>query len=382
MAPERLNRRALLTTAAAAVPSVFVTGNIDGATTTTQNRIILLWLDGGPSQIESFDPKPNSPIEIRGERGVVDTAIPGVQFSDTLPRVSKHSDSLVIVRAVQNVSASHDDAPFEFLSGPSLPRSNKASEAPIQYAAVQSDYNFGPEAAMGSETADLFAGKKRGYPAEAFQLPSFGSILSAERFADREQLLRKLSPNIDPLTNHGLRLLGGDSTDLQNATRITRGDIEPFMNNKNSKYSTHTGTASAFRLAENLAKIGVPFTAVHYPRWDTHSGIFRSHAQYEMPVFDAAVSKLIERTRGEGITVVIGGEFGRTPKVNTKAGRDHWPEAQSWAFTVDKGNGGVHGSTTDSGFAKGGIVTPEVIKSTILDLLGNEQDRGDLIPLS
>ena len=101
-----------------------------------------------------------------------------------------------------------------------------------------------------------------------------------------------------------------------------------------------------------------------------------------MPVFDAAVSKLIERTRGEGITVVIGGEFGRTPKVNTKAGRDHWPEAQSWAFTVDKGNGGVHGSTTDSGFAKGGIVTPEVIKSTILDLLGNEQDRGDLIPLS
>jgi hypothetical protein len=348
---------------------------------------IVLFLQGGLSHFESFDPKPDAPAEVRGEFGTIATAIPGVRFSEHLPLLAKRLNRFSIVRSAHHPTPDHIQAIHITLCGCELPGANIDSKnrnispamgsivakmrgthesgLPGYVAIPHGDQlghrlHYGGPGSLGANFAPVDSGMLPHRSDAAYEVPPsyrMNPDLPAERLRDRVSLVEKFEPR-EP-TNALLR----DGVSL-----LTRGAVakafdlgaEPLTMRK--RYGDH-GIGQETILARRLAESGVPFTLVNYALdqikgqdWDTHEDNFRLMKNELLPPMDRAVSTLLDDLHDRGLLdttlVAILSEFGRTPKINAKAGRDHWPNV----FSVMLAGGGIKPGVVVGSSASGGDV--------------------------
>lgn len=346
---------------------------------------ILIFHYGGPSQIETFDPKPLAPAESRGQYSPIDTAAPGVQISDHLPLTSRLMNRIALIRSMHHPMRNHNAAAAEMLTGrtPVSGDLELLADEARSYPTLGSAVNYGlreranvlPYVALPytmynvvqlpGQTPGILGGaydrfQMQGDPNAAnFKLSALdppGARAQTELQA-RETLLRQLdgmlptgkdqSPAEGPLSKmqsyqeRALQLIASED--------VRRGfDIAQERPENRERYGRNLLGQSVL-LARRLVEVGVNFVSVFNGQhngqdanWDSHVNLFPRHSQL-LPPADQAYSALLEDLEARGLldtTLVVWlGEFGRTPKINGNAGRDHWPDC----YTVALAGGGVQG---------------------------------------
>lgn len=354
---------------------------------------ILVFQYGGPSHIDTFDPKPNAPAEIRGEFKTIGTPVPGLRVTEHVPRLARLADKFALIRSVTHSARLHDSASIHALTGRPLDGPDRELFAPlpqvypsmgsavarfvrggknVPFAALPFTYhNVVPTPSqgggiLGSDMDPLrieVDSAKRHYAVDSL---APHQELGPDRQVARWDLFQNLSVSPKKIDNNDVQkamyrraydLLANES--IRNALDLTREpesvrerygyDFEP----KPSGSAAELGHARQMRgqnllVARRLVEAGVSFVQVNDfkqqgQNWDAHADGFRQHKDALLPMADRSISALIEDLEERGLLestlVMVTGEFGRTPKINPSAGRDHWPDC----YTVLLAGGGVRG---------------------------------------
>jgi uncharacterized protein (DUF1501 family) len=370
--------------------------------------VIMIWLAGGPASIDMWDLKPTAPAEIRGEFKPISTNVSGVQIGEHLSKTAQVMDKVSLVRSLAHSIPSHEIATTFMTTG------NKPTAA-VQYPSLGSlaakllsvprgvppyvsfgDLRGGKAGGpgfLGTGYNPFFVegvagGGKAGAKANlnlrvrGIQLPNGFSL---EDLAKRDDLLREFDQGFRKLDGAGDLVDGLDEFHRQ-ALDILRSDKtkKAFNLNQESeatreRYGT-TGLGIGALAARRLVEAGVRFVTVSLGGWDTHQNNFPSLKDKLLPSVDQTLSALIADLDQRGLLdstiVYCAGEFGRTPKLNTKGGpgggRDHW--ARSMSVVLAGGGikrGYVHGSTDANGMVPAtDPCSPDDIGATVFHCLG------------
>jgi len=344
---------------------------------------IVLFLQGGLSHFESFDPKPDAPVEVRGEFGTIPTAIPGVRFTEHLPLLAKRLNRFSIVRSAHHPTPDHIQAIHITLCGCELPGANidsrnrnlspamgsvaakycGAAGLPGYVAIPHRDQlghrlHYGDAGSLGAAFAPVDSGMlpvRADLPYEAPRNYRLLPGLSEQTLRDRVELLDRLERRSSSggLRHDGMALLARGA--------VARAfDLNAESAETRRRYGDHA-IGQQTVLARRLAEAGVPFTLVNYALdqvkgqdWDTHEDNFNLMKRNLLPPMDRAVSTLLDDLHDRGLLdttlVAILSEFGRTPRINAKAGRDHWPNV----FSVMLAGGGIKPGVVVGSSASGG----------------------------
>jgi hypothetical protein len=319
-----------------------------------KTAVIFVELAGGPTQHETYDPKPLAPSEFRGPLGVVGTNVPGIQFSELMAEQAKIADKLAVIRSITHNSGSHGTSSHLTQTGYYLRNNqNRENEMPCvgsvvsrlrgsnaaglpAFVSLPNTMRYGRPAWLGSGYAAFETVKDPSKP--NFQVPniSLARGLTPERLADRQSLLGELDASrriydtagtadaVDQFTGEAFDLLSGDGA-------RTAFDIEQEDRRTRDRYG-RSAVGQNMLLARRLVERGVTFVTVRVTGWDDHNKIAAAMKK-KGPDYDrgiaALVSDLHDRGMDRDVLVVSMGEFGRTPKVNKNAGRDHWGKVMS-----------------------------------------------------
>jgi len=372
---------------------------------------ILIWMDGGPTHFETFDPKPDAPEEYRGEFKTVATKTPGVFLSEHMKRLAGMFDKLAVVRSIRHDQGNHGAGNHYMMTGapPRIPvgcgafvsfhpslGSVVAHEKPApvglpSYFSLPSMTRSGGPNFLGAKYAPFVADgdpNSAGFRVRDVALPAG---ITEGRFADRgslrndvdrfQRFLDKAAG--DPAVALDEHYLQANelmrSKEAQAAFRI--GDEPPKVRDRYGRNSF----GQRCLLARRLVSAGVPFVTINDGGWDHHQDLFDA-LRKRLPSWDQTVAALIADLDERGLldtTLVIAlGEFGRTPKISTlagqsKPGRDHWANAMSVLFAGGGIKGGqVVGATDRKGFAAvERVLSPENFASTIYRKLGIDPDK-------
>lgn len=371
----------------------------------TAKSVIQIILPGGIAAQETWNPKPESPVEYRGPFGVNDTPIPGIKMGGIWPEISKIADRLTVVRSVVGKIPDHGQASYHMLRGyPMTPA--------IQHPTVGTVVNHEFErrgalpgyvaigGGIGGETGYL--GTEHG----AFTTgtnPDGGSLevrdlrlpanIPMEEFAHSQRVreainstFRQIEANPAPLDTldayykQAYEMMSSDA--VRDAFDLSKEDAKTKERYGLGRFFERTGGEAGMRmlLARRLVEAGARFVTLNYGFWDDHTNIKQSY-ENQMPAFDNAYATLIrdldERGLLDSTLVWVTSEFGRTPKVNNVAGRDHW----SRVFSIGMAGGGLkrgafHGDSdiTSSEVASDGVPLAD-LHSTIYKLLGINSDK-------
>ena len=365
---------------------------------------ILVWLAGGPSHIDTFDPKPDASADVRGEFKPIATSLPGVSVSELMPRIAASLHHMCLLRAVTSPEADHDRAAHHMQTGyrpsPALvyPGYGSAVTKAREGTAVGSLPGFvavpeaPPFASSGYLTPAYDPFSLNADPSTAgFRVRDLtppdrltltrlerrrGMVARLDRFAS-DVPATSLTAARDQFSRKAFELL--TSSDAQQAFRL---DTEPSATRE--RYGLGI-TGQSCLLARRLVERGVGFVTVHDRGggplgWDTHAQNFSSLRERLAPPVDQAVAALVtdlnERGLLENTLVVVMGEFGRTPKINGNAGRDHHGRANCVLMAGGGLNGGqVLGRTDANGDSPiERPITPADLAATIYTLLGLDPD--------
>ena len=353
---------------------------VDPAKTSKEKSVIILWQRGGPSQHETWDPKPDAPQDYRGAFGAMSTNVPGIQICDLLPKCAKVMDKFSIIRSLYHTDAGHSAGDQIMFTGypPNKGNPNEnyypscGSIVAEQQGHLNPDlppYVMIPRRLPGVDPAYL--GKKyapfetQADPAVEgpFNLPNFslGDSLSLNRLDSRKGLLRSFDDirrevdvsgsmeaadgfnqqAFDILTSPKAR----DAFDLDAEPRALR-ERYGFMPEYKAPTPDRCGVpawSQRMLLARRLVEAGVRLVTVDLRWWDTHVKGYETMRDGFLPRWDQAYSALLQDLEGRGLSdnvmVVAWGEFGRTPKVNSTGGRDHYPNV----FSASVSGGGIQG---------------------------------------
>ncbi|MFT5466542.1 MAG: hypothetical protein ACI8UO_001642 [Verrucomicrobiales bacterium] len=386
----------------------------------TAKSVIQIILPGGIAAQESWNPKPESPLEYRGPFGFVKTKIPGVILSDLFPRQAEIADKLCVVRSVVGNIPDHGLATYNMITGQ---KPSQAIKHPSVGAVV--NHEFGPRSGLpgyiGVPTVENIPGSGTGYLSDKFgafgvggdpalgdnfevrdlSLPAGVDIAAFEkRKAVRELVndqFRKLESNPAPLETM-------DSYYQQAYTMISSQAVrDAFDMSKESDkmkerygmgkflergtYGNSFGSEAGGRmlLARRLVEAGARFVSLSYASWDTHVQL-RETYQTQMPAFDHALATLIndldERGMLDSTLIWVAHEFGRTPKINAAAGRDHWSRVFSMAMAGGGLNRGqFYGSVDATSSAPADNAVPlHDLHSTIYKLIGINSQKELMAP--
>lgn len=366
---------------------------------------ILIWLDGGPSHLDMFDLKPDTPSEVRSQFKAIPTSVAGIQICEHLPRTAAVMKDVALIRSLTHELGNHDTGTRFMLTGH---RPTPALEYPSLGSLVAQAHGFGeamppyvaiPSDGVGGSSNTARAGYLPGAfsafnvgnnPArvDGLQLPEGVSFARGEQ---RREMLRKMdaftqhveeSPATrerDAFYEQAYRLLA--STEAKAAFDLSREKPET-----RERYG-HARIGGGCLLARRLIEAGSRFVTVVDSGWDTHQQIFkelpdsRFPGSGKLPSLDRAYGALITDLRERGLLdstlVVLMGEFGRTPKLNSQGGRDHWPRAGSVCLAGGGVRGGqVIGATNSFGeIPVDRPITPSDLAFTILQLLGVDPSR-------
>jgi hypothetical protein len=372
-------------------------------TSANKKSVILFWLDGGPTHFETYDPKPEAPAEYRGPFGAIDTSAPGIRVSEMLVEQAKVMDKVSVLRSVHHNNGDHFAAAHWMLTGyhgsnaanrdPQFPgvgaivnRLTGANQPHVpSYVAVPYSRTVGIGPGYNSAT---FLGAQYN-PFEVGSDPSRDNFevknvnmppdVTVERLDNRHNLLSGLDRlrrdmdrgdlmnGIDEFNAEAIEMVTGDA-----ARKAFDISAEPAA--LRDRYGRNTHGQSAL-LSRRLVEAGVKFVTVHNGGWDMHSTIGDS-IKRRMPDTDRAIGVLIqdlaERGLLDDVVVCVMGEFGRTPRVNAGAGRDHWGNVMSVLLGGGGLKGGqVVGSSNDKGeHPVDSPLKPADVLATIYKLLG------------
>ena len=373
--------------------------------------VILVWLDGGPPQHETYDPKPDAPSEFRGPFKAIPTKLPGVQVSELMPETARLLDKMAIIRSMRHGTGDHFAAAHWMLTGylgsnavnlapqyPSaasviaklkgakhsgmpayvgLPSTHSVGIVPGYHGAAYLGVAYDPFAANGDPNSDSY-----GVPDLS---PAPG--IDASRLRNRQGLLTSLDASHCAIDKSGIRT-GFDSFEteafemLSSTQARAAFDIRKESPQLRDRYGRTTWGQSAL-VARRLVEAGVRFVTLTFSGWDMHSSIEKS-ARNAVPQVDKAVATLVDdldaRGRLDSTMVIVMGEFGRTPRMNKGGvpnvdvvpGRDHWGDVMS----VLVAGGGVQGgqiigaSNARGEFPKERPVGPQDLIVTLYRKLG------------
>lgn len=410
------------------LPGAVVPGLLNASETSLPTRApkirscIILFYYGGPSHLDMFDMKPAAPDNIRGEFKQISTTVPGTFISELLPSHANIMHKISVVRSMHHTNRLHDSASTESLTGRQSPQGDREEFKPIR--------QFYPAygAALSMLRSDLeqelpfvalpwvfrnvipvpcqwggFLGKtydpfqitgdisKATFRADAFNRPADLPIL---RLKSRQQLLHQINSDSSleaATSNRGFGTHLKKALELMQSTQLSKAlKIEEESDATRAAYGLydeklpqgvrnvpgHQLRGQNLLMARRLVEAGVQFINVYDFRvqgqnWDSHANNFAEHRDRLVPPMDKAFAALINDLEDRGLldsTLVIGmGEFGRTPKINANAGRDHWPDCYSITLAGGGVKGGyVHGASDNIGaYPVEKAVTPGDLAATI-----------------
>jgi hypothetical protein len=318
----------------------------------SNKSVIMVYLSGGLSHHDSFDLKPNAPAEIRGEFRPIATNVAGTRICEYLPRLSRMMDKIAIVRSLVGLNDEHTS--HQTITG--FPMSVSQREGKPNACSAISRV-LGTRSEVLPAYVDLFPTmqhKPYNIPGPGFAGPAHGGArmesenlsllrlrdLQPTEFQNRQALLRTmdgLRRGLDGLPVDRMQVSYRQAFEVLASSRLVEAmDLtkEPVATRQRygSSSSTHQGDGAPlwndqFIIARRLVEAGVRCVTVAYGFWDTHGNNF-GHLRGNLPIFDRGIAALIDdlHTRGlsDDTTLIVWGEFGRTPRINRDAGRDHW----------------------------------------------------------
>jgi hypothetical protein len=361
----------------------------------TAQSVILVFLGGGISHHDSFDLKPEAPDDIRGKYTSIRTTVPGLGIGEKLPLMAKVMDRITLVRSGSHNNDHHETATNWVLSGrfgtpfgdyPAVgavvAHETGFSGTVPPYVAVPRNPSFTWELGKSAFLGGRYESFKAGDPNQAnyrVQDLTAGDGYNAQNAARRETLLqavdglaKRVEGNDAIATYDEFHARAREMVLSSEARRAFAIDRESHR--LRDRYGRNTAGQSLL-LARRLIENGTRFVTVNYGGWDHHAKIFDS-LDKRLPEFDRAMSALIEDLDVRGLfantLLVVMGEFGRTPKLNKDAGRDHWGHAGSLLVAgAGVKRGFVLGKTDKHGaFATQRPVSPADVAFTMLDSLG------------
>jgi hypothetical protein len=334
---------------------------------------IFIDLSGGPSHLDTFDPKPDAPEGIRGDFKTIPTCVPGIQISEHLPKMAKNLDKYVILRGVSHTLAAHNLG-SEYVNTGSRPLASLeypgygavlCKERPVDsdIPAFVAIPNSGQRSGfLGIQYAPLNTGAspQAGKPFNVRGI-SLGAGVTVEQLDRRQNLLKDLDHTFASMENRDQLLTGLDRFSDKAYSMLTseRARYAFDVSKEDATFAAQFGTDSfeqSCLLAVRLIESGVRFVSLRVGGWDNHTDIFNNLSTKLLPKLDGGVSALLMGLEQKGLlnstSVMVTGEFGRTPKVNTRAvlgGRDHYPRCMFMLMAGGKIRGGqVIGQSDDT----------------------------------
>jgi len=326
--------------------------------TAKAQSVIHIFLPGGMAHQESFDPKPYAPIEYRGELAAINTKIPGVQFAETLPKTAEIADKITVIRSMTHGEAAHERGTHNMFTGY---RPSPALIFPSMGSVVSHEYgprnNLPPYVCVPNQPNE-FAGT--GYLSSSFAPFSLGADPAAGGFKVRDL---SLAAGVDePRYNRRKTALEAVNDYFKQTEKSDKlAAMDTFYERAYSLVSSpqareafnidaepaairdeygRNEAGQRMLMARRLVVAGVRFVSLTYGSWDMHTGI-AGGMRGQLPPFDQAFAALVRDLDRMGkldeTLIMVSSEFGRTPKVNGNAGRDHWPKV----FSVALAGGGI-----------------------------------------
>jgi uncharacterized protein (DUF1501 family) len=301
---------------------------------------VFVYLPGGPSHIDTYDPKPDAPKEFRGEFAPIKTNVPGVEICEHLPLQAKMFDKLAVVRSVVSVDE-HSDS-LVMTGYPD--RVNRTAEHP-SFGAVVSKLRSSAAGAVPPFVSlrGMSRGTEPGYLGVAHRpfTPSgpgnsdlrLARGVTEERLGDRKALLDAFDDTRREIDASGT-MAGIDSYSRRAIEMVTGGVVRTALDlsKEDAKVREKYKGVEQFLTARRLIEAGVGFVTLSYGGWDTHGQNFQT-LKRQLPNLDRGIASFVQdlhdRRMQDDVVLVVWGEFGRTPKINTNAGRDHWAPAMS-----------------------------------------------------
>jgi hypothetical protein len=370
----------------------------------TARSVILVYLGGGLSHHDSFDPKPDAPAEVRGQYGARATRIPGVQFGDKLERLAARNDMFSLVRSGSHGNDHHETATNWVLSGRfgspfgdypavgAVVAHELGYRGPLPpYFAVPRNPSFTWELGKSAFLGGRYESFKAGDPNDPnFRVqditPPGGQPVPLDRRRTLRQAVDGLARQAE--SDDQLRTMDefyGRALDLVLSPEARRAFDVPREDPRLRDRYGRTTLGQSCLLARRLVEAGVRFVTVNSGGWDHHAKIFDS-LDRRLPELDLALSALLDdlKVRGllESTLVVAMGEFGRSPKVNKDAGRDHWGHVASLVWAGGGvAPGRVIGRSDDQGaYVTDRPVRPADVAWTIYQAVGVDPTRHLVTP--
>lgn len=346
------------------------------ATRDTGVSVIYVFLKGGLSTIDTWDMKPKAPAEIRGEFSPIKSVVPGIEVSELLPQTAAQTDKFSLVRGFGHRNSDHGPADHYMLTGyhpvagfnPSLAPNNqrpsfgsiiaKKLGSPVAervdtgvppYVCLPSMHNSAGASYLGATCAPLVIEADPAAP--DFAVPDLMPPLAlrADRIAARQKLLAdvdRLQRSTEVAANQAagaVNVFRQKAFDLMTSPAAKQAfNLAEEPDKLRDAYGRNTLGQSCL-MARRLVEAGVRCVTIEHSNWDTHDGNFTTLRKDLLPQLDPAMATLFadlsQRGMLERTLVLITGEFGRTPRINKNAGRDHWGPA----FTIALGGGGLNG---------------------------------------
>lgn len=397
---------------------------LSGTTFGRAKNVIFLWLQGGPPQHETFDPKPDAPLEVRGPFKHIQTNVPGIDFSELLPRTAQRADKLAVIRSLSTDDNNHDVSGYWILTGypygPGSARQIKPTDWPYIGSVIKllkpSDTlpaltsvwlpdmmrlndNVTPAGQTGGFLGSMWDPERfvgdpasAAYSIEGLSLPL---DISLNRMHNRSNLLDALDSRFREVERNGVTHSWGKLSTVA-MDLVTSGKAKAAFNVSRepealrNRYGRHTWGQSCL-LARRLIEAGVRLVHVNWPRepgdsavdnpmWDTHALNADRLQDTLCPLLDVTFAALLDDLDERGLLdetlVVAVGEFGRTPKINGVGGRDHWGPVFSCVLAGAGISGGqVFGASDRNGaYPVVDPIRPHDLTATIYHLLGIPHD--------
>ena len=321
----------------------------------TRRSIINIYLGGGPTHMDTFDLKPNAPSEYRGEFQPIQTNVSGMEICELMPKLALQGDKLVIVRSIMDLRNEHSsrqtDSGWNDLSMRSM-GGRPGIGAVVSKLHGTVNGTAPTSLSLGNSTRPGFLGPMyRDYQPSGDGLSNLrlNRAISEERLSTRGNLLGELdnlrrdadsSGMMEALDEFNQRAItvvtSGTLADALDVSKEDPRTAERYGFDRRGRFSGNKN----FLLARRLVEAGVRVVSMNWGGWDTHGQNFNSMRQ-QLPALDVGLAALIEDLTHRGMIddtlIMMSGEFGRTPRINGNAGRDHWPSAGFWLL----GGGGL-----------------------------------------
>jgi hypothetical protein len=361
---------------------------------TRNTSVVWLWLGGGPTHVETFDPKMTAPAEFRSVTGAIPTNVPGIEIGATLPKMAQVADKMAFVRSFAHSNSGHGGGTHWVNTGYNFSAAdNGGGQSKPGFGSIVSRFRGANNRTTGLPTyvrmsnilgdgASWLGSTYSPFDVAGNARNNMNLQVNMDRLADRRNLLHAFDTINRDVDRTGT-LQGMDSFESQAFDLITGRARETFdVTRENPETLRSYGNGALSRqllLARRLCEAGVGFVTLNYGGWDMHGNIGQA-MRSRSPELDHAVSTFIKdvHTRGlsENILLVITGEFGRTPRVNNNAGRDHWAPLSTLALS---GGGLKMGQTVGESSARAEVpktrpIGPQDLMATLFHVLGLPQN--------